>query len=246
MALTVSNGTLATLSVQQGPLTGQQFSITQPSVTIGRTVGNDIVINDSEVSRHHVRITWNGQQFVIEDLGSTNGTFVNGVRITTPQPLVPGASLRLGTLDLRFQSSLAAAVSEPVTHVSMPVQQQSVPAPVYSPPYAVAVNQEVRHRGCSSSVGRILLLALIAVALGRFCFWGAVIRALPQRSLPRAMAVRSLSPKRCRLLLWRATSAVLHASSSGWMAACRTLSKVLSSGRALLSRAVPVDPGRSG
>ncbi len=50
-----------------------------------------------------------------------------------------GASLRLGTLDLRFQSSLAAAVSEPVTHVSMPVQQQSVPAPVYSPPYAVAV-----------------------------------------------------------------------------------------------------------
>ncbi len=174
MALTVSNGTLATLSVQQGPLTGQQFSITQPSVTIGRTVGNDIVINDSEVSRHHVRITWNGQQFIIEDLGSTNGTFVNGVRITTPQPLVPGASLRLGTLDLRFQSSLAAAVSEPVTHVSMPVPQQPVPAPVYSPPYAVPVKA-----GSSTpwllilGGGGILLLALIAVALGAILFLGS-------------------------------------------------------------------------
>ena len=173
MDSTVSGSVLATLSVQHGPLAGQQFPITQSSVTIGRTASNEIVIDDSEVSRHHVRIAWNGRQFIIEDLGSTNGTFVNGARITSPQPLGKGDSLRLGALDLSFASNLPSAVPDPITHVSLPAVQQPASVPTHVPPYS----QRARTEGSPPWLlilggGGILLLAVIAVALGAILFLG--------------------------------------------------------------------------
>jgi len=75
-----------TLTVQQGPQRGQRFSVVKDSIILGRVAGSDVVISDPEVSRRHASITWERGQPVIRDLGSTNGTFVNGVRLTGPRP----------------------------------------------------------------------------------------------------------------------------------------------------------------
>ncbi|NIO00422.1 MAG: FHA domain-containing protein, partial [Anaerolineae bacterium] len=57
---------------------------------IGRDVANDIVLNDAEVSRQHARLTQTPGGYVLEDLGSTNGTFVNGERLVAPRVLSAG------------------------------------------------------------------------------------------------------------------------------------------------------------
>ena len=65
--------------VEDGVVTERTFD--QDVITIGAIEDNDLVINDDTVSRHHCRIHVDGGAYMIEDLGSTNGTFVNRVRI---------------------------------------------------------------------------------------------------------------------------------------------------------------------
>lgn len=65
-----------------GPLVGKLHMLGDGPSSIGRTEGNTIVINDNRISRRHVEITVQGEQAVLRDLGSTNGTYVNGARVT--------------------------------------------------------------------------------------------------------------------------------------------------------------------
>lgn len=85
------------LSLQTGPQAGQVFNVEEYPQTIGRGSGSDIVIPDKTLSRQHARIQVTSGGCVVEDLGSTNGTFVNGRRITGPTRLRPGDSLQVGT-----------------------------------------------------------------------------------------------------------------------------------------------------
>ena len=78
------------LVMRSGPSIGQIYPLEKSEMVIGRDLGNDIVISDSEVSRRHSRIFKQGNNYVIEDLGSTNGTFVNGQRLTGSYVLRPG------------------------------------------------------------------------------------------------------------------------------------------------------------
>jgi diguanylate cyclase (GGDEF)-like protein len=64
-----------------GPLIGKMYLLEDEETVIGRSPDTDICINDSRISRNHVSITLKGGRAIIEDLGSTNGTFVNGTRI---------------------------------------------------------------------------------------------------------------------------------------------------------------------
>jgi hypothetical protein len=80
----------------QGPEPGQSFTLDQERLTVGRDPSNDIVINDPQVSRQHARITQQPTATVIEDLGSTNGTFVNGMRLVGPHVLANGDVIGLG------------------------------------------------------------------------------------------------------------------------------------------------------
>src|SRR5689334_17633475 len=75
-------------------------SLTAP-VTIGRLPDNAIVIDNSAVSSHHVRVAREGPQFMVEDLGSTNGTFVNGEKITK-RALRHGDTILVGKHKLFF------------------------------------------------------------------------------------------------------------------------------------------------
>src|SRR4051794_41984453 len=69
-------------------------------MTIGRAPGASLVLSDPSVSRVHARVTADG---VLEDAGSSHGTWLDGVRLTSPLPLRDGAKIRLGDAELRVE-----------------------------------------------------------------------------------------------------------------------------------------------
>lgn len=87
------------LIVQKGPQPGKLLLLMIDSITIGRDPMADISINDPEVSRQHVRLTQTASGYVLEDLGSTNGTFIDGEKLEpdTPIVLVPGQTVGMGS-----------------------------------------------------------------------------------------------------------------------------------------------------
>lgn len=126
------------LTVRRGPQPNQQYELARDTLTIGRDITNDIVINDPEVSRHHVRFVSTGGGYTIEDLRSTNGTFVNRQRITGIHPLSNGDLIGLGetvllayeVVSLGEQTAVAGAGRIAPQPVPAPAP---VPAPVPAP-----------------------------------------------------------------------------------------------------------------
>ena len=84
------------LVMRSGPTPGAVYPLEGDQLTIGRDSTNGVAINDPEVSRRHARLTFQGGKYVLEDLGSTNGTFVNNQRISAPTPFGVGDVLRIG------------------------------------------------------------------------------------------------------------------------------------------------------
>jgi hypothetical protein len=98
------------LNMKAGPTPGKLYPLDKPELLIGRELVNDIVISDADVSRKHARLLQQGEGWLVEDLASTNGTYVNGVRLSAPQILQPGDTLRLGeTVELHFENVPASA-----------------------------------------------------------------------------------------------------------------------------------------
>jgi pSer/pThr/pTyr-binding forkhead associated (FHA) protein len=84
------------LVMHKGPNPGKIYELVQDELTVGRDITNRVVINDPEVSRKHARLTLQSGSYVIEDLGSTNGTFVDGQRLIGPHVLKPGETIMFG------------------------------------------------------------------------------------------------------------------------------------------------------
>ena len=93
----------ARLIVKKGPQAGIVFPLIGDRIILGREEACDIVVRDAEVSRRHIQITWEDDIFMIQDLGSTNGSFLNGTQLSTPTPLSNGNSIGLGQTSLRFE-----------------------------------------------------------------------------------------------------------------------------------------------
>jgi hypothetical protein len=85
------------------PTRGQPMQITRPVVHIGRHLTNDVVVNDKRVSRYHAEIRFEHGQFVVYDLGSTNGVGINGVLTRQPVPLKNNDIVSVGSHDFVFQ-----------------------------------------------------------------------------------------------------------------------------------------------
>jgi len=84
------------LRVQLGPTIGQVYTMVGNRLTLGRAHENDVVLDDPQVSRHHAQVIRQGDQIIVEDLGSTNGTLVNGRRIVGPHVLQPTETIAVG------------------------------------------------------------------------------------------------------------------------------------------------------
>ena len=105
------------LEIIEGPGMGRRFDINEP-VVIGRDQSADLVIDDSQASRRHVRVEPTGHGAFVEDLGSTNGTFINDNELHGRAELGPGDALLIGVTvmqartpqDVQRQPSAARAV----------------------------------------------------------------------------------------------------------------------------------------
>lgn len=84
------------LTMRSGPNPGTVYALDADQINIGRDSSNEITVNDAEVSRRHSRLSFQGGKYVLEDMGSTNGTFVNGQRLTGPRVLKSGEVVSLG------------------------------------------------------------------------------------------------------------------------------------------------------
>jgi pSer/pThr/pTyr-binding forkhead associated (FHA) protein len=83
--------------------TGREHPLTGETITIGRAVENDIVITSKRVSREHARVRREGWRVMLEDLGSTNGTFLNDQRVLAPMALRDGDQIKIGDVTLIFR-----------------------------------------------------------------------------------------------------------------------------------------------
>jgi len=125
------------LIVRRGPEPNRILELNKDVMTLGRDITNDIVLNDPEVSRQHVRFTQGAHGYNIEDLGSTNGTFVAGQRISGVRPLNPGETVGLGaTVTLSYEvarATPAVGPGSPTVVGTVTPQPPSQPEP-YAPP----------------------------------------------------------------------------------------------------------------
>lgn len=170
------------LIIRTGPNIGKLFPLEATEISIGRELGNTIVINDAEVSRNHAKLTWQGAGYVIEDTGSTNGTFVNKQRISAPHAVKAGDLVSLSeNISLMFEatgdpnatmiSSSAQAVKTAIAAAPPIPQPRPIPTPSPAPAYSGRV--PVGHEPVPSQpagkrtnlwliIGLILLLVICA------------------------------------------------------------------------------------
>ncbi len=143
--------------VRTGPNPGTVFELTKEVSLIGRDVTNDVVVGDAEVSRQHSRLTRTPGGYVLEDLGSTNGTFVNGERLVAPQVMNPGDLVALGeTVSLTFDATSPeaaatvaqpAATAEPAKKAPRAAAQPAAQAQPASPPISAVEDPAPAKKG---------------------------------------------------------------------------------------------------
>ncbi len=134
-------GTLATFLVRSGSLKGQRLQVRVPVVNIGRAEYNDIVVPDDSISGSHAKLQRREGIWILVDNDSTNGTWVDGERITAEAMLGPGAVVRFGEISVLFEPTddHLGTASGSGTKVMGAIRQPAAPAAPPEPPAPVPV-----------------------------------------------------------------------------------------------------------
>lgn len=160
--------------MRSGPTPGATYSLEGDQIVIGRDSTNGVVINDAEISRKHSRLTFQGGKYVLEDLGSTNGTFVNGQRLAGPAVLKSGDVVSLGEQIVLMYDALSVdagatvissrkSASAPVVPPPAPAQVAAPPPPSYSTPMTPV--KKTNWTPIFIAAGILVLICVCVVAL---------------------------------------------------------------------------------
>ena len=97
------SGTPTRLVITSGPKEGLEIDLPAEQLTIGRSGESGLIIRDDYTSTHHARLMLWDDAWVIQDLDSTNGTFLDGTRVTLPTPVPPGSTVTIGTTSFELR-----------------------------------------------------------------------------------------------------------------------------------------------
>lgn len=154
--------------MRSGPIPGSSFFLDKSEVYIGRDLSNDVPVPDPEISRRHARFFVRDEGIFFEDLGSTNGSFLNGVRLTSPQLLHNGDIITLAdSTAMRYEYEPAPSEVPPaVPHGNneMPVEPVYVEAQPEAPA-PVATRKAPKKLNCFFTILIVLLIIMIVVGV---------------------------------------------------------------------------------
>ncbi len=161
------------LLILDGDRKGEEVPLEEGRFTIGRKEKNDLVLHDPRVSGFHAEVVREGEKWILRDLGSTNGTFLDGRRVEEV-PLEHGDTFSVGVLRLRFVDREAGPLAE---------ESQTV--------QVARVDRELLEKaGKKRSLTPLLLVFLLALGAGTwaYLYLGKHRKAGPKESLPQAVA----------------------------------------------------------
>ncbi len=157
--------------VRSGTLKGQRIQLRTPVINIGRADYNDVVLPDESVSTSHAKLQRREGVWILTDVESTNGTFVDGERVQGDAPLAPGAMVRFGDVQLVFEpTDDAMGVAKGGGTKMIEAFKAPAPAPKAAPPAKATPKRPVpppvaekKGKGCGASAA-VFLLGFVAVA----------------------------------------------------------------------------------
>lgn len=168
-----------------------EFPLEPPRVVVGRSRSCDVRLREDTVSRLHAAFVWDEDGWVLEDLGSSNGTFLNGQRVLQPQRIRGGDQVRFGALKGQVERSDPAAEPRPELEASWDYTVGLVPSPP-SPPL-------VRLAALGLDLALFALGSLLPF-LPLLTMWGAERFLLRPDTLPPSLATTSFIAGGCGAL----------------------------------------------
>jgi len=175
---------LATLEIiNPGPTKGRVFEVTSPLTHIGRGAHNDVVLADGSVSDAHAKLQQRDDGWVLVDVGSTNGTYVGGRKLTAEQRLEGAPDLRFGDVKLAFRSLVTfegggsstraigvAAIEEAKKAAAQ--RKSAVAAPAAPAPSRTPASPAPAAGGSNTTIIIVGVVIVIAVVVGFFLMRG--------------------------------------------------------------------------
>jgi TolB protein len=158
------------LMITAGAQTGKEIVLSQ-ELSIGRAEDNILRLFDPQVSRHHARVGREGTAYVLMDLGSANGTLVDGQRLTAPHTLVPGERITICDTELLFLEAgqeIEKSVTVPLKAHRRAEQQATWTASISSPPAAPGPVSRDSRRALTIAlmlVGAVVVMAAIVAGI---------------------------------------------------------------------------------
>jgi pSer/pThr/pTyr-binding forkhead associated (FHA) protein len=160
---------LASLLVRNGNLKGRRLPVKIPNVNIGRAEFNDVVIADPSVSTSHAKLERRDDIWVLSDLGSTNGTYVEGERLSGEMALGPGSTVKFGEVAVLFEpfDDVAPVRRSPDTQVVSGTLREPGAEPEATPARA---RRPIRAAAPKPSGPPALLITLVILAIAAAVF----------------------------------------------------------------------------
>ncbi|HNT77231.1 MAG TPA: FHA domain-containing protein [Anaerolineae bacterium] len=165
------------LTIKEGPKAGEVLILENIEYTLGRTPDNRIVIDELSVSRHHARLQPTLGSFALEDLGSTNGTWVNGEQLARPCVLAPGDIIQLAdnvTLEFNFQEEILPEALIPPPDVPVTTETPRGKTPAWlTDKEPKTMPTRPKRLGYRVLIGVLLLLIVLCLAVTAYIWFAA-------------------------------------------------------------------------